>query len=80
MSFFLLTFDRRNGRDPRIEEFSDALQAMDRFVAAEREHRRENDGRGVVLLIADDEDTLRRTHSHYFMTTAELLDSARAAS
>jgi hypothetical protein len=79
MSFFLLTFDRTNGREPQIMEFTDSSSAMDEFVAAERRHREVDDGKGVVLLIADDVDTLRRTHAHYFMTTDELLDAVRAA-
>ncbi|MES1246056.1 MAG: hypothetical protein ABUS54_00080 [Actinomycetota bacterium] len=80
MSFFLLTFSRRNGSQPEIESFDDAGIAMDRFVAAERLHRDTDDGKGVVLLLADDVDTLRRTHSHYFLTTEELLENARSAS
>jgi hypothetical protein len=79
VSFFLLTFDRRKGREPQIEEFADSELAMDRFVAAERQHREIDDGKGVVLLIADNVETLRRTHSHYFFTTEELLEAARAA-
>lgn len=80
MSYFLLTYDRHDGREPQIEEFADSAEAMDHFVAAERRHRTENDGKGVVLLVADDVATLRRTHSHYFMTTDELFQAARAAS
>jgi len=67
MSFFLLTYTRgASDEEPTIEVFEDAAQAMERFVAAERQHRNSNDSRGVVLLVADDEATLRRTHSHYF--------------
>jgi hypothetical protein len=80
MSYFLLTYDSRDGREPQIVEFADSAEAMDRFVAAERQHRAMKDGKGVVLLVADDVETLRRTHSHYFMTTDELLQAARAAS
>jgi hypothetical protein len=31
---------------------------------------------GVVLLVADDEETLRRTHAQYFETFDELLEPA----
>lgn len=75
MSLFLLTYERRNGasKQPDIERFEDADLAMQRFVEAERFHREHPDGRGVVLLIADDEETLRHTHAHYFKTTEEIL-------
>lgn len=80
MSFFLVTFSRRDGANPFLERFEDADEAMSRFVAAEHTHREQRDGKGVVLLIADDEETLRRTHSHYFVSPDELLDAVRAKS
>lgn len=76
MSFFLLTYSRSNGDEPGLERFEDAGTAMERFVAAERRHREQDDGRRVVLLIAEDENTLKATHTHYFRSAAELLEGA----
>ncbi len=72
MSLFLLTFSRRDGSQPAIERFEDPEEAMERFAERERELRGSED-KGVVLLVADDEDTLRRTHSHYFSNVDEIL-------
>ena len=71
MSLFLLTFSRRNNGPPLVERYEDTAEAMDRYVARERELR--GTDRGVVLLIAEDEDTLRRTHGHYWYGRDELL-------
>jgi hypothetical protein len=73
MSFSLLTFSRNSDEEPDLELFHDAGEAMDRFTERERELRHADGDRGVVLLIADDEETLRRTHTHYFVdSVAEL--------
>jgi hypothetical protein len=48
---------------------------MNAFVDAERALRGD-DRHGVVLLVAEDEETLRRTHSHYFSSVDELLSKA----
>jgi protein-disulfide isomerase-like protein with CxxC motif len=80
MSFYLVTFSRGEDANSVVEAFEDAEEAMAQFVAAERAHRERQDGKGVVLLIADDEETLRRTHSHYFVPTDQLLDAVRAKS
>lgn len=72
MSFFLLTYTRRAEAAPEIVRYEDSAQAMDAFVEAEHALRGSRD-RGVVLLIADDEETLRKTHSHYFESVEELL-------
>jgi len=75
MAFFLVTFSRRESAPPKIESYENPIEAMEKFIAAERHHRGAEDGLGVVLLIADDEATLRRTHTHYFATTDELIRS-----
>lgn len=77
MSFFLLTVTSRTGVRPDIERFEDGQVAMAAFERAEREIRDSGSDNRVVLLIAKDEDTLRRTHSHYFATVEELLAEAR---
>ncbi len=73
MSLFLLTFRKGTREPPTLRRFEDPELAMGEFTAAERRHRELADDLGVVLLIADDEDTLRRTHAHYFASVAELL-------
>ena len=75
MSYFLITFTRGDGTNPQLERFEDGGDAMAAFTARERELRADDGSRGVVLVIADDEETLRRTHSHYFATFEELLAS-----
>jgi hypothetical protein len=71
MSLFLLTYSRRTGAQPDIERFEDPRTAWDCFTAREQELR--GSEKAVVLLIAEDEDTLRQTHSHYFTGTDELV-------
>jgi hypothetical protein len=73
MSYFLLTFDRPANGAPRIERYEDGDEALAHFTDAERRVRAEGADRGVVLLVADSEETLRKTHSHYFYTVDELL-------
>ncbi|HTR33073.1 MAG TPA: hypothetical protein VMH47_04270 [Gaiellaceae bacterium] len=75
MSFFLLTYRRQADADPAIVRFEDSTEAMSAFVNAERALR-DDETQGVVLLVAEDEQTLRRTHSHYFSTFDELLAEA----
>jgi hypothetical protein len=71
MSLFLLTYSRRSGAQPKIERFEDPRAAWDQFTAREQELR--GSEQAVVLLIAEEEDTLRQTHSHYFTGAAELV-------
>ncbi|MGZ6660319.1 MAG: hypothetical protein ACXVHL_23420 [Solirubrobacteraceae bacterium] len=52
-------------------------RAMEKFVAAERHYREHCDIYGVVLLIADDEETLRRTHARYFTDVEDMLSTFR---
>ncbi|MBV8080465.1 MAG: hypothetical protein JO186_08835 [Actinobacteria bacterium] len=73
MSLFLLTFHRGEREEPILERFDDPDLAMKAFGAAERLHRERGDGYGVVLLIAEDEEALRRTHTHYFEGVEEML-------
>ena len=75
MAFFLVTFNRKDSLSRQLEAYENPVEAMERFIAAERLHRHNDDGLGVVLLVAEDEATLRRTHTHYFATTEELLRS-----
>jgi hypothetical protein len=72
MSHFLVIFDRQKHVEPLIERHEDPAAAVARLFEVEGELRGDQ-SRGVVLLVADDESDLRRTHSHYFKTVEELL-------
>jgi hypothetical protein len=77
MSHFLVIFDRRRRADAEVQQIEDAQEAMERLFEIERELRGDSD-RGVVLLVADDEQTIRATHAHYFRSFDELVDAAAA--
>ncbi len=63
MSYFLVIHHRR---DPaRVERVEDPEEAQRRLFELERELRADPD-RGVVLLVAEREEDLVHTHSHYF--------------
>jgi hypothetical protein len=69
---FLIDYDRRWGTIRRFESFSD----NDRQAAEQLRLELELQGRAgseVVLLEADDEQTIRKTHARYFKTASELL-------
>jgi hypothetical protein len=77
MSHFIVVYDRLLGGEPSLEKFEDSDAASKRLSELEHEFRR-SDGRRVVLLTADDEETLRQTHSHYFFRSVDdLLDVVR---
>jgi hypothetical protein len=75
VKYFLLFFDREKGSilDLQIFEPEEQAMAFDAYAEAERKHvaeiYRPNAKLEIVLLGADDLDTLRRTHSHYFGNT-----------
>ena len=75
MSHFLLIFDRRQRSAPEIERIDDARDAMSRLFEIESVLK-DDPGRGVVLLYADDEESLRATHGHYFKTLDQILEPA----
>jgi len=75
MSLFLLTYSRGKHEEPTIERIEDPAEAVQRFAEAGDAHRNGNGDHGVVLLSADSEETLRRTHMHYFMSLDEMLAS-----
>lgn len=75
---FLIEYDRHSGIMRSLRTFPDEQRAVAeasrlelelsrRLVAAQLE---------IVLLEADTEDELRRTHRRYFETASELLNSA----
>jgi hypothetical protein len=72
MSHFLVIHSRTDQRATRVERIDDARKAQERLFELEDEFR-DDPERDVVLLIADREEDLLRTHGHYFKDTQELM-------
>jgi hypothetical protein len=79
MSHFLVIYDRRRRTPPEVERIEDSGEAIARLFELERDLA-EHPSTGVVLLVAEDEDTIRATHSHYFRSLDELLELAESSS
>ena len=75
MSHFLVFYSRKRAEVPRVERIEDSAEAVQRLLEAERGIAGDP-LHGVVLLVAEDEDDLRRTHSHYFSSVEELVRQA----
>ncbi len=76
MNYFLIVYDTAAGEILELKRFGAAQRALalsKRFARelAERDKRNIE----VVLLSAESEDELRRTHSRYFESSAELAES-----
>lgn len=74
MTYFLLTYDRIADR-VAVAPFADVERAaaeLERTTLAKRPTDE------VVLFYTDSIDTLRRTHSRYFLTEREMIDTALA--
>lgn len=65
MTYFLLTYDRDAGTAAAVTPFADSEVAMDRYYELELEHLA-SPSIEVVLLTADQESDLHRTHGRYF--------------
>ena len=76
MSHFVVIFDRLHPGLPTVEQYEDAELAQARLFAVELELSDDPD-HGVVLLYADSEESLKRTHASYFRNLDELLETAR---
>lgn len=74
MTVFLIVYDRSRGEVVSMRSFA----ASDRATAEQawRRAEHENPGLEVVLLQADSEDALKRTHGRYFVDLDELIDRA----
>lgn len=71
MAHFLIVYDRDAGELVRQTRFDTSAAAMQARFMAETEFR----GRPeieVVALVAESEDSLRRTHARYFLDLAAL--------
>lgn len=68
--YFLLIYDV-NSRALQHEEFGgDYTAAAERYSDVEESHR-DSEGIEVVLVGADSFETIKRTHSHYFIERDE---------
>ena len=72
MSHFLVFYSRQPSVETVVQEYADPEDAVRHLLYAERELGGDP-SRGVVMLVADSEEDLRRTHSHYFASIEELL-------
>lgn len=71
---FLIDYDRKSARIRSFKAFADNERAHAEQIRLDLEIGDRDDSE-VVLLEADDEATLRKTHARYFETAAELLRS-----
>lgn len=70
---FLIEYARNEGRIVSFKEFDDdAVSAAKARLELELDLNRRGIEHEVVLLDAEDENALRRTHRRYFETLAEL--------
>jgi hypothetical protein len=77
VSHFIVIFDRTRRADAEILRIEDDREAVSRLFEVESSLR-DDETRGVVMLVADDEETIRATHSHYFKSFDELVELAEA--
>jgi hypothetical protein len=72
---FLVEYDRPRGRLVSIREFADSerTQAEDARIELEVSLNRAKTDHEVVLLQAQSQDALRRTHNRYFADLRELI-------
>jgi hypothetical protein len=74
---FLIEYDRPSGRIVSLQSFEEGLRlkAEDSRLEIELDLNRRGVDREVVLLEADNEEALRRTHRRYFEDLSELVES-----
>ncbi len=70
--FFLMEYDRPNGKIINITSFTDKAEAENERLLVELELHKLHLGREVVLLEATNEDALRRTHRRYFENASQI--------
>jgi hypothetical protein len=71
---FLIQYDRRKGCIISMDSFRDSERkdAQDALLALELRLNRNGDDKEVVLLEAESEDVIRKTHRRYFESLREL--------
>jgi hypothetical protein len=80
MMLFLIDYDRSRGQIVTIETFdnSERQRAEDARLEKELALNRQGIEREVVLLEAETEEALRRTHRRYFEDLAQLVNAPAA--
>lgn len=71
MSYFLMVFDRQEGRVLRQREYSGRAEALRARFRAERQHP-DRENVEIVVLTADSEADLRHTHARYFESVDQI--------
>jgi hypothetical protein len=74
VNHYLIVFDRSKGTILRIEAFTARQAALQARFEAEHELGRDTDIE-VVVLGADSQEALKRTHSRYFSGLRQLFDT-----
>lgn len=76
--WFLIDYDRRAGKLAALKQYesSQRSRAEDDRLALEIEHRRQGIEHEVVLIEADSEQALRKTHRRYFESWQKIAASA----
>ena len=77
MKYFLLVYDRREGRLLSDEEFAEDSRedALARRFRLERDYR-SDDNIEVVLLGSESREVVERTHARYFKDISQLVSEA----
>ena len=72
---FLIQYDRNKGRIVSMQSFSesDRKQAQESLLTLELQLNQNGTDNEVVLLEAESEEAVRRTHRRYFEDLSELL-------
>ena len=72
---FLMEYDRKTGHLVSFRNFSDATLARQEQFALEMQLHHQGIEREVVLLEAEDEAAIRRSHRRYFEDLSTILNS-----
>ena len=73
--YFVLVFDRSEGRLLSLSDLTDSQAALSERFAAERRHQGNPDVE-IVVLGAASRNALRQTHARYFNTVSALARDA----
>lgn len=77
MKHFLVIFDRTRGKVLKLEEFADRANALRARFKLERSGVT-SDSVEIVILGAESAEAIRRTHSRYFETAADMARAGAA--
>jgi hypothetical protein len=75
MKYFVVVYNPDPGELRNVEVFADGARALDRRMELERRINTGEDTE-IVILVAPDSESLKRTHARYFKSERELLENA----